>query len=76
MNALLPDRAVIMARGLGTRMRAADASATLAPAQAAVADSGVKAMIPVGANARIGKIAGPDFHHQTFVNAITFTRRS
>lgn len=45
----MPDRAVIMARGLGTRMRAADASATLAPAQAAVADSGVKAMIPVGA---------------------------
>ncbi|MGI9140122.1 MAG: nucleotidyltransferase family protein [Gemmatimonadaceae bacterium] len=41
-------KAVILARGLGTRMRAADASAELDAASAAVADSGVKAMIPVG----------------------------
>ncbi len=41
-------KAVILARGLGTRMRAADATASLDPDAAAVADSGLKAMIPVG----------------------------
>ena len=42
-------RAVILARGLGTRMRqAAAGSADLDPRQARVADSGLKAMIPVG----------------------------
>lgn len=41
-------RAVILARGLGTRMRKADDSATVDPAQAAAADSGVKGMIPIG----------------------------
>ena len=40
--------AVILARGLGTRMRRADAEAGLAEAQARVADTGVKAMIPIG----------------------------
>lgn len=40
--------AVILARGLGTRMRKADDSASLDPAQAAVAETGVKAMIPIG----------------------------
>ena len=40
--------AVILARGLGTRMRRADASATLAADQARMADAGVKAMIPIG----------------------------
>lgn len=39
-------KAVILARGLGTRMRRADASAGLASAQAAAADTGLKAMIP------------------------------
>ena len=39
--------AVIMARGLGTRMRRADASATLDPSQAAAAETGVKGMIPI-----------------------------
>jgi len=39
--------AVIMARGLGTRMRRADASATLDASQAAAAESGVKGMIPI-----------------------------
>lgn len=38
--------AVVLARGLGTRMRAAGAE--LDPAAAAVADSGVKALIPDG----------------------------
>lgn len=41
-------RAVILARGLGTRMRAADDDATLSPSQAETAERGVKAMIPIG----------------------------
>ncbi|HEX2721331.1 MAG TPA: sugar phosphate nucleotidyltransferase, partial [Gemmatimonadaceae bacterium] len=41
-------KAVILARGLGTRMRKADDSAILAPHQSAAADSGLKAMIPIG----------------------------
>ena len=41
-------RAVILARGLGTRMRREDADADLDEAQANVAASGVKALIDVG----------------------------
>lgn len=41
-------KAVILARGLGTRMRKADTDAAIDAAQRAVADSGMKAMIPVG----------------------------
>lgn len=41
-------RAVILARGLGTRMRREDAGAEVDPDQARVADRGLKAMIPVG----------------------------
>lgn len=41
-------KAVILARGLGTRMREQDATVTLAPGQIAAADSGVKGMMPVG----------------------------
>ena len=41
-------RAVILARGLGTRMRREDADADLDEAQASVAASGVKALIDVG----------------------------
>jgi dTDP-glucose pyrophosphorylase len=40
--------AVILARGLGTRMRRTDADAALADDQARVADTGMKAMIPIG----------------------------
>ena len=40
--------AVILARGLGTRMRRADDGAALGEDQARVADTGVKAMIPIG----------------------------
>jgi dTDP-glucose pyrophosphorylase len=40
--------AVILARGLGTRMRKADDGATLDAAQAAAADAGLKGMIPMG----------------------------
>ena len=41
-------KAVILARGLGKRMRQADDGAVVDPSQAAVADQGIKAMIPIG----------------------------
>jgi glucose-1-phosphate thymidylyltransferase len=41
------DKAVILAAGLGTRMRKTSADAHLSQAQARVADSGVKALIPI-----------------------------
>jgi glucose-1-phosphate thymidylyltransferase len=41
-------KAVILARGLGSRMRSEDAGAALDPEQASVARTGVKAMIPIG----------------------------
>ncbi len=41
-------KAVILARGLGTRMRRPDAEAALGAEQARVADVGLKAMIPIG----------------------------
>jgi dTDP-glucose pyrophosphorylase len=44
----LVDRAVILARGLGTRMRSDAQSAKLDTSQASAADSGMKAMIPFG----------------------------
>lgn len=46
----MPDttKAVILARGLGTRMRKAADGAAIDTRQAAVADTGVKAMIPIG----------------------------
>lgn len=40
-------KAVVLARGLGTRMRR-DADARLTPAQKSIADTGLKAMIPIG----------------------------
>jgi len=42
------EKAVILARGLGTRMQRPDDSANLDDEQAAIARSGVKAMIPIG----------------------------
>ncbi|MDB4892044.1 MAG: glucose-phosphate thymidylyltransferase [Gemmatimonadetes bacterium] len=41
-------KALILARGLGTRMRKADDGAALDAAQASAADSGIKGMIPIG----------------------------
>jgi dTDP-glucose pyrophosphorylase len=41
------DKAVILARGLGTRMRKTDDSASMTKEQAAMADTGVKALIPI-----------------------------
>jgi glucose-1-phosphate thymidylyltransferase len=43
----LMDKAVILARGLGKRMRLADADALLDSRQQAVAETGVKALIPI-----------------------------
>jgi glucose-1-phosphate thymidylyltransferase len=40
-------RAVVLARGLGTRMRSVDAVATLTDAQRRAADAGMKAMMPI-----------------------------
>jgi len=42
------DKIIILARGLGTRMRRDDAVAGIDGRQAAMADIGVKAMIPIG----------------------------
>ena len=42
------DQVVVLARGLGTRMRKADPAVRLAAVQEAAADTGVKAMIPIG----------------------------
>jgi glucose-1-phosphate thymidylyltransferase len=44
----LPTKAVILARGLGTRMRRESPDARLGAEQADVASTGVKAMIPIG----------------------------
>ncbi len=41
-------RAVVLARGLGTRMRRDDPGAAQDAAQARAADTGLKAMIPIG----------------------------
>jgi glucose-1-phosphate thymidylyltransferase len=41
-------KVVILARGLGSRMRREDTEAALDPEQASVAGTGVKAMIPIG----------------------------
>jgi dTDP-glucose pyrophosphorylase len=47
VTALSGDKAVILARGLGTRMRKADDGAELDDSQSAIADTGVKALIPI-----------------------------
>jgi dTDP-glucose pyrophosphorylase len=41
------ERALVLARGLGTRMRAADSSARLSDAQQRAADAGLKPMMPI-----------------------------
>jgi len=41
------ERAIVLARGLGTRMRAPDSSVALTPEQQRAADAGIKAMMPV-----------------------------
>lgn len=41
-------KAVILARGLGTRMKAGDEQAALSAAQASIADTGLKSLVPLG----------------------------
>lgn len=41
------ERAVVLARGLGSRMRAADPAATLTDSQRRAADAGLKGMMPI-----------------------------
>lgn len=48
MESSCSDKVVILARGLGKRMRRADASVELDAQQQAVADTGVKALLPIG----------------------------
>lgn len=48
MNFAPATKAVILARGMGTRMRRRDSGAELDALQASVAGTGVKAMIPIG----------------------------
>jgi glucose-1-phosphate thymidylyltransferase len=43
------ERAVVLARGLGSRMRAGDPDAVLTESQQMAADAGLKAMMPIGA---------------------------
>jgi glucose-1-phosphate thymidylyltransferase len=52
-------KAVVLARGLATRMRQAEPGAQLAGAQAAAAAAGLKAMMPVGGDP--ASPAGPPF---------------
>ncbi len=47
MSSQMIDKAVILARGLGTRMRKQDNSAELDSQQAAVAATGIKALMPI-----------------------------
>ena len=42
------DKAVILARGLGTRIQKPDNLAAISEGQAAIAETGIKAMIPIG----------------------------
>jgi dTDP-glucose pyrophosphorylase len=41
-------KAVVLARGLGTRMKAGDAGAGLSAAESTAADTGVKSLVPLG----------------------------
>ena len=60
-------RAIVLARGLGTRMRAPDLSAHLSEDQRRAADAGSKAMLPVGGRPFLdyvlSAIADAGIHH-------------
>lgn len=65
--------AIVLARGLGTRMRASDPATSLTPEQQRAADAGLKAMIPL--NGRpfldyiLGSLADADIRHVALVVA-------
>jgi dTDP-glucose pyrophosphorylase len=71
-------KCLVLARGVGRRMKAADEAAGLSEAQRRVADAGLKAMMPVGGRSfldyvlssladagyrDVGLVIGPDHHH-------------
>ncbi|GAA2183761.1 sugar phosphate nucleotidyltransferase [Brooklawnia cerclae] len=58
MTGVQPTKAVVLARGLGTRMRRAGTA--LSAAQARIADMGLKAMMPIGQEEQAG-IGGRPF---------------
>jgi glucose-1-phosphate thymidylyltransferase len=51
-------RALVLARGLGTRMRSADPSAVLTDAQRRAADAGMKALMPIGGRPFLDYVLG------------------
>jgi len=51
-------RAIVLARGLGTRMRASDPTTQLTPEQQRAADAGLKAMIPLNGRPFLDYILG------------------
>ena len=51
-------RAIVLARGLGTRMRASDPATRLTPEQQRAADAGLKAMIPLNGRPFLDYILG------------------
>ncbi len=66
------EKAVILARGLGTRMRRRDEQVSLEPSQEVVAAMGVKAMIPVGRpflDYVLSALADAGYHHVCLVVA-------
>src|SRR5215472_4981659 len=63
-------KCVVLARGLGKRMRRQDADTDLDPDQAAVADQGIKAMVPVGRpflDYVLSALADTEFHQVCLV---------
>ncbi len=83
------DRVMVLARGLGTRMRKTDAAVKLDAAQAAIAESGMKALIPIDrpfldyvltivADAgyrRVCLVVGPEHHELREYYAAAITSR-
>lgn len=68
----LIDKVVILARGLGTRMRRQDVEVSLAPEQEAVAQQGLKALVPVGRpflDYVLTSLAEAGYHHVCLVVA-------
>jgi glucose-1-phosphate thymidylyltransferase len=70
MRSTCISKCVILARGLGKRMRREDADIHLDPDQAAVADQGIKAMVPIGRpflDYVLSTLADADFHQVCLV---------
>lgn len=61
-----PSKAVILARGLGKRMRASDATANLSAEQHQIADLGIKALMPVADGKTMLELAIANLHEAGF----------